>query len=360
MQLPPPVHGASMMNLYVKNSDLLKSKYKTRILELNFITKIDQIGEFSVMKIILLLNFIIKLFFELLFYRPNLVYYTLSPSGGAFLRDAFLIFIIKIFRIKRVYHLHGKGIKSNTDKSKFLKLIYKFTFKNAFVIHLSKLLLYDIEDVYFGKPFILANGTKNGVPNFVRPKIDKIRFIYLSNLDITKGIKIFIESLIELYKLNSNFEARIIGNNSFNFTIDDAKKMICDNNLGQVIKILGPLYNEEKHKELELSSVFVLPTYYKNECFPLSIIEAMQYGNAVISSNEGAISELVVNGVNGFVLNDLNLKSLTEKLLFCVNNVNKVNQMQKNNIIKYKEKYTIQIFEKKLDQIFSKIFDNYA
>ena len=68
------------------------------------------------------------------------------------------------------------------------------------------------------------------------------------------------------------------------------------------INFLGPVFEEEKIKLLEQADVFVLPTYYVNEGQPVSIIEAMAYKNAIISTPYRSIVDLVTNEKEGFLI----------------------------------------------------------
>ena len=51
VQLPPPVHGASIMNNYVVNSSKIKSRFNAVVLNLQFLTSIQDITRFSVRKV---------------------------------------------------------------------------------------------------------------------------------------------------------------------------------------------------------------------------------------------------------------------------------------------------------------------
>ena len=48
-------------------------------------------------------------------------------------------------------------------------------------------------------------------------------------------------------------------------------------NLNDRIAYVGRKVGEEKEAFFRQSDVFVFPTYYYNECFPLVILEAMEY-----------------------------------------------------------------------------------
>ena len=63
---------------------------------------------------------------------------------------------------------------------------------------------------------------------------------------------------------------------------------------------------------IENSSVFVLPSYYR-EGVPRSTQEAMAIGRAVITTDVPGCRETVVDGVNGFLVPKWNPEALAEK-----------------------------------------------
>ena len=63
------------------------------------------------------------------------------------------------------------------------------------------------------------------------------------------------------------------------------------------------IHGKEKENLMVLSDIFVFPSYYERETFGIVNIEAMSWGLPVITSNEGAISEIVQDGITGFIVN---------------------------------------------------------
>lgn len=57
-------------------------------------------------------------------------------------------------------------------------------------------------------------------------------------------------------------------------------------------------------KYIQLADLFVLPTNY--EGIPIVVVDALSYGKPVISSNVGGISEIVINDLNGYVVDNDN------------------------------------------------------
>jgi len=354
VQLPPPTHGASLMNKTIIDNKKVNLVFKIDVLPIQLANSMKDIGDFSIAKVFNAFKSYFKLIKKLIKNKYDLIYFTISPLGFAFYKDLILVIILKIFNKKIVYHIHGKGILGKTLKSKFQKLLYKFVFKNTDVIILANILHKDIENVFYGKPKILPNGIPKKNLNKVNTKKDKITFIYLSNLIISKGILVFVEALKELSVKSSNFKALIVGN-SADVSVNELKTMINKYGLSDIVKVIGPAYGEDKYKKLTESNVFVLPTFYKNECFPLTIIEAFQSNLAVISTKNGAISAMVKENVNGFLVKINDVKSLASKMLYCIENPELVSKMAYNNGNEYEKKYTEKIFINNFIEIINSI-----
>ena len=67
----------------------------------------------------------------------------------------------------------------------------------------------------------------------------------------------------------------------------------------------GFINGKQKKALFEKSQLFIFPTRYENEAFPLSILEALSYGVPVLSTDEGSIS-YILDKKSGIVIKDLN------------------------------------------------------
>lgn len=345
MQLPPPVHGTSMMNKYILDSDQVNSAYEYQVLPLKFVNKVSEIGSFSFQKIYLMLGFVLRLFKTIRKFKPDIIYFTIAPFGFAFYRDALFVSVIKLFSGKLVLHLHGKGI-SQEAQAKWKRLIYRSVFRNTHVITLSKTLDYDIASVYSGKPYNLGNGIPVHESANSEIKLnsgrDTVKLLYLSNLVKSKGILDLIDA-IELIKNDDlNFELNLVGNSS-DISIEEVKLLIAQKGLQNLVHVLGPMYGDDKWEILRKSDVFVFPTYYKNECFPLSILEAMQFGCVVVSTNNGAIEEMI--GGCGVVVAQRDTNALSQEIRSLIQNSNKRKILSKEAKNVFNSQYTLGHFE---------------
>lgn len=98
--------------------------------------------------------------------------------------------------------------------------------------------------------------------------------------------------------------------------ISRVKKIVNEKKLKKYIKVLGWIDKDKKEKYLRECSIFILPSY--NEGMPMSIIEAMAYKNAVISTNVGGIPQVIDNNKNGILIEPGDKKQLynsIEKLI---------------------------------------------
>ena len=77
---------------------------------------------------------------------------------------------------------------------------------------------------------------------------------------------------------------------------------VTTNNLEKNAIYCGVVSGEEKNRELRDTHFFVLPTNYNNEGQPVSIIEAMAFGNVIVSTDYRAIPDMVVHEKTGFLV----------------------------------------------------------
>ena len=353
MQLPPPIHGASMMNQEVWKILNRNPLLDTKLIPLMFANKIANVGIFSIVKVIKTIKIAWQLICYLVKEKPDLIYFTLSPVGFAFYRDAIFVFIVKLFRKKIIFHLHGKGIKTNSQNY-FKALLYRGIFRGVDVIALSQSLCYDFEKIHSrGKLYILPNGIQEIPYKRMKRNHSKLNLLFISNLKLAKGILDMIEALGNLTLKNDLFSLKIVGD-SVNVTKEELQSLIKKKGL-QNVEILGGCYGEKKNKILEKSDVLIFPTKTKNECFPLVILEAMQFGLAIISTNNGAIPEMLDYGDAGLIVDTGDVDGLTESIEKLILDENLRMTISQNAYRKFKKEYTLKIFEKNLLKIFSEI-----
>lgn len=355
LQLPPPIHGASVVNKSIQGSSIINNKFDTCFVNISPAKDLSDIGKLSVGKLFAfcwIYLAAIRSFFQL---KPDLVYLTLSPRGLAFYKDGLIALTIKLLGGKLVFHMHGKGIRKESGKSWLKRKLYKLVFKGVDIICLAEVLFSDVDDIRDHSKSITA--VANGIDPIdgadFSTKDEMFTFVYLSNLIRSKGADLVVRAAALIpAEYQSQFQVKLIGKPSDAVYLKEIEKLVAQNKFGN-IKMLGPLYGKEKIKELTSSSVFILPT--KNECFPLSILEAMAAGLAVISTNEGAIPDIIETGITGEVLADCTPESLTKAMIKHIENLEYSTACSKSSQAEFKNKYTNEIFEEALVSTLEKL-----
>lgn len=138
---------------------------------------------------------------------------------------------------------------------------------------------------------------------------NRIKMVSVGSVSIRKGQRIILEALSKLPgNIRNRYYLEIIGEGP---DLDNCKQFVVDNGLEDSVAFLGAIPNIEVCKYLAKDDVFVLMS--NNEGLPISIIEALRSGLAVLSTNVSGIPELVTN--NNGVLVDVSVDSLYNVLL---------------------------------------------
>jgi glycosyltransferase involved in cell wall biosynthesis len=265
------------------------------------------------------------------------------------------VFLLKLFKLDIVLHLHGKGVKDSIKNSSIKRKIYTWVFKNTYVICLSNKVSSDIDTVYKEKPFIVPNGIQ--VQPYFNRQLEKIetvvpQILYLSNYTRSKGILVLIEALGILRSKGLVFKARFVGA-PFDLTVEMLSEHINQHNVSDVAEIVGPLNGSDKFKEYKEADIFVFPTYF--EAFGLVNLEAMQYSLPVVSTFEGSIPDIVVDNETGFLVEPKNAEMLAEKIEVLLMDKDLRMSMGKKGYERFMSNYTLQHFESNIHATFEKI-----
>ena len=356
LHLPPPVHGSSMVGQFIKDSALINKRFKAHYINLGTSKTIDEIGKNPLGKIWAYFMIILKTVKNLLFNRPNLVYLAITAKGIGFYKDVVIALMVKCFRVPLVLHFHNKGVITKQDR-KLDDLLYKIVFKNTKIILLSEYLYYDIkkyvseQDVYYcanGIPLINEESSFKSGNN----KIPKL--LFLSNLIESKGVFLLLEALKILHDKEIVFNCNFVGGEG---DISPAKfnAKVTELQLEKKVFYLGKKYYKDKTNIYMQSDIFVLPTFYSNECFPLVLLEALQFGLPIVSTYEGAIPEIITDRKNGFLVKQQDVVNLMARLEQLIKDSTQRVKMGKLGKEKFEREYTLDRFENRMVAILDSI-----
>jgi glycosyltransferase involved in cell wall biosynthesis len=128
-------------------------------------------------------------------------------------------------------------------------------------------------------------------------------------------------------------------------------------NIEDKVEIVGPKYGKEKEEYFVKSDIFIFPTFYENETFGLVNLEAMQYRLPVITTNEGGIPDVVIDGETGFIIEPRDIGDLANKIEILINDQDLRQKMGKAGYKRYHEYFTLDHFEMNMTQTLLDIYN---
>jgi len=288
------------------------------------------------------------------------VYFTSTRSNLGFIKDFQLILLSRIFKKKIINHLHGADFLDFYSNSKFLKKIIFWSYNQIDVsIVLLPSMIEQYSDFRKMKVEVISNCYAN---EYLNSKVcfekKKREIIFLSNLIFSKGIFIFLSAAREILKQDKSVVVKIAGLpmgdslmsvNRLEFKFQKISKILKEE-FSDRFFYLGLVKGKKKEELLKNSSIFVLPTFYKTEAFPLTIIEAMYFGNAIITTNHNYLKD-IIGEENGFLIKPRSVDNLVSQTLFLLRNKNLCAKIQRHNHIVANEKYNPNTFNSNLNRV---------
>lgn len=305
MDMPPPVHGMSSINLSIYQRAVRKRRDIKLVNTVpSRFSKFFNTPLWGSLKIAHSLKVVFTLLFLFLFCRQRSIYRPINGGSGKVF-DLFYLGLARVFGAKITIHHHSFNYIN--QKSFLFSLVNKLTHGVAQHVVLSQGMGEQLGKIY-GIPMsdfiVLSNAAffessaETQQYQSAARDVSKLTIGHLANLCEDKGIDVFAELCRELSKRQLDFVARIAGP-----FVDEKAKSIVTSLCEELdcVEYLGPLYNQHKIDFFKSLDVFVFPSKYKNEAEPLVIYEAAEHGALVIGSTLGCMQE-VIESLDGFAI----------------------------------------------------------
>lgn len=204
-------------------------------------------------------------------------------------------------------------------------LLYKLSFK-----HLERLIFLNSDDAVdlikqhnlSVKDVKILGGIGVDLEKFpyTPPSIDPVRFLFIGRLLKEKGIYEYISAVKIVKASHPRAEFIVLGGldkeNPSGLTQAELDALLQDGT------IIYPGHVDNVNEWIQRSSVFVLPSY--REGVPCSTQEAMASGRAIITTDVPGCRETVSENVNGFIVPAMDHQKIAEKMIFFLDNPEKL------------------------------------
>jgi len=265
-----------------------------------------------------------------------------------------LLYLIPSFKKKqkKFFTIHNIPNKEATGLQKLLRS-YCFKFKGVVPVALSKSIGELIREYYhYDKEIpVVNNGISLTKATSSMDELKKDNFIILNagNFKVAKDHFTLIEAFNKFQKMHDNARLWLLGDGVLgDFTIrKEIEKKIQEYNLNDKVILFGNVSNVNDY--LKSADIFVLSSIY--EGFPLCLLEALSEGLPIVSTDVGGISDIVVDGENGFLVKPKDSDAIVEKCDLLYNNKELREEISKN-ALKSSYKFDIKNCAKQYEELY--------
>ena len=273
---------------------------------------------------------------------------------------ALLGYCAKIF-IRKNVAIWGRGsdVYEMNRFNPITRLMIRFGVKNCdALIALTTAMQAEIEKFSKREAYVIPNGidlkrydqlSREQIRKELKIAEDTQIILWVGNMNPWKGLRYLIEAMDTVRHRTNKVRLILIGDGlEKNGLYMRAKNL----NLGDVITFAGELPNDKVLEYMVASDIFVLPSI--TEGLPNVILEAMGSGLPIVATNVKGMSEIITEGVNGFLVDHKNSAQIANQVILLTNDEQLRQQIGNNNREKAKE-YSWDVVIEKLERVYLSI-----
>lgn len=276
--------------------------------------------------------------YYLIFKPIDVVYFSIARGRWSCLRDVLLIHFSAFAGKKIVAHLHGGDFDALLEKSPAL---WQYLLRKSYAkLHKTAVILPAIAQQFamFRPQMAVVS-----LPNFYDPLFDEephtpkneyITITFFSNLLLSKGIEVLLEAFGMVSEKQPRVVLQLAGtimSDALGTAEKVAKILEKHTNSNPNIRYVGSVYGQQKVALLSSSDIFVLPSIMP-EGQPISLLEAMRAGNAIVLSDVPFLAHCI-ESTQGIIAPKNNAPALAEALLSIVQNLTQLRAIQAQNSV---------------------------
>lgn len=199
---------------------------------------------------------------------------------------------------------------------------------------------------------LIYNGIKvENELNYTNNNDDIIKIGVIARLSKQKGHIYLLMALKNIIKYMSNIKIFMIGDGEEK---ENLLKFVNDNQLDKYVEFCGNV--DDVLSIIPNFNFFVLPSEY--EGLPISILEIMSQKQFLIATNVGGNSEIIKDGVNGFIIESKNIEAIENKLNYVIQNLNKLDVIKEKAYDTIKHKFSLESMIESHEEYYKQVNNN--
>lgn len=352
-KIPPPFMGTAVWFDVLRKSSLNNS-FQIQWFNVNVHRDFSTLGSKNILKIWPNLHLYIQFRKLVDDFRPDLILIPVSQSTIGFLKDSIYIKLAGK-KPEILIVLHGSNLLNWLKKSSWITRVYFSRIMKSpdGVIVLGEKLKYLFKKWFReDQIYVVPNGLNLSFGSFEKTSTDIILIRFIGSLIRSKGILELIQAIGLLKEKYKNIILIINGTWRDKVLKHQIEQLISSQLLP--VRYEGEVTGSEKESAYKNSDIFVF-TPNKPEGHPYVIIEAMAAGLPIISTDQGAITESVIDGLNGFIVKPNCPEEIAEKLKYLIEHPQERIKMGRESRRLYEENFTEEKMVARLTEVFNKV-----
>lgn len=153
-----------------------------------------------------------------------------------------------------------------------------------------------------------------------------LKVMFVGRLEERKGVYQLVKAIPDVVKRCPNVRFYFVGNDTKTArgktsVLSELKKELEKQGCSQYAVFTGPIPHASMPEYFRSADIFVLPSLYDNA--PLTCLEAISSGTALIGTSAGGMKEYVVNGESGTIVPPSDVQALANALIDLLSNEEK-------------------------------------
>ncbi|MEO0180418.1 MAG: glycosyltransferase family 4 protein [candidate division WOR-3 bacterium] len=323
--LPPPYTGPENASALLLEAN---HPFDLRVINTNYRRSPEARGTVGVAGIVSLIRIILVLLFQLLSWRPRIVYYSITATRLGWVRDSIVIILSRALGSRPLLHFRGGHFGFFLrDTDPFTRLVVRVCLRLASGAIVQAERLAPMFAGLVRRVYVLPNPAPDfPLAPYPRPR----RVLFVGHLSHAKGYTTLLRAVPIVVREVPSAKFVFVGwpkrreTNIF-WDATSGKRLVPEdpnevfwkeikqNGLEGYLEFYRDLRGEDKIRIFASSRVFVLPSY--SEGFSVALAEALSAGLACIITPVGAGPEIISEAREGFFVQPGDHIGLAERIV---------------------------------------------
>ncbi|GAB3573145.1 hypothetical protein GCM10027406_01160 [Leifsonia lichenia] len=328
-QVPPPVHGATLMTERLLVS-LAEMGHPVRLIDRRFSRSVAEIGARSARKLFAVIGLVLRTVRTVLCWRPHATVFFATTRPGSFVVDWALSEVLRLSRGRVILYLHSVGFADLEARGGAWRWMVArlFSSPRIEVVCLGASLTSDVPARVPRDRIVLIPNTPVDLPTALPGESGareatnrtgsaelppETSVLYLSNFIAGKGADVFARIVGMLHRELPSTAFLMAGNAGDPAMAATVTAELDAQDARSRVELLGSVSGAAKWGAIGSATCLAF-TSELWEAQPLTIIEALACGVPIVAFRAGGMRDLIVDGENGFLVEPGDIGAFAERV----------------------------------------------